>query len=433
MMSKTVSIKTLGCKLNQYESSRIEQQFLERGWKVLPFGESADIVIVNTCTVTDRSDKKCRNYIRQGARFSNSKRVIVTGCLADAENAALVTMPEVDHVLGNAEKDSLFLRLEERYRDSEFGTLMKAVSDNAAGAHKKSKRQSFRTRGYIKIQDGCDGICSYCIVPAVRGKPRSRRPGEILDQAQQLIDAGCPEIVLTGITIGKYLYDRMRLTDIISRLLQLEGTFRIRVTSIEPNHVTDELVSLYENPRLCRHIHLPLQSGSDKILKLMQRTYSVSQYAAVVEKLRSRVPGIAIGSDIIIGYPGESEDDFRMSVAMVAECNFASVHQFKFSPRKGTMAAALTRDISSDAIQERSVRMRENSGITGLEYRKQFEGSTLMSVIERKSGGSGFTSLTDNYIKMDLDGSAIDVRAGSIVPVKLVSAGLKRNCGKIVE
>lgn len=432
MKNKTVSIKTLGCKLNQYESSRIEQQFLERGWEVLPFGEDADIVIINTCTVTDRSDKKCRNYIRQGSRFSKSNQVVVTGCLADAEKALLEGMPEVGLVFANAEKDSLFQRLEDRYTDFGFDMVPGSVPAEVPGRHKHSNRQTSRTRGYIKIQDGCDGICSYCVVPTVRGKPQSRKPEEIVEQAKQLIGSGCPELVLTGITIGKYRYDTMRLSDLIARLLKLEGTFRIRVTSIEPNHVTDELVSLYENPRLCRHIHLPLQSGSDKILGLMQRAYTISQYAAVVEKLKRRIPVIAIGTDIIIGFPGETTDDFHQSLTMVTDCGFASVHQFTFSPRKGTGAAALLRNFASGEIAERAARMREQAGAAGLAYRKQFEGSTLMSVIERNTSGAAGTALSDNYIKINLENLSPEVTAGSIVPVKLISARPNRNSGIIV-
>ncbi len=419
-MSKTFCIKTLGCKLNQYESARIAQQFLEAGWRVVDFGERADAVIINTCTVTDRSDKKCRNLIRQGARFSKSGGVIVTGCMAESARESLDMMKEVEVCFANSEKEIIFHYVESR----PGGKITPAPSASPLPFN--------RTRGYVKIQDGCDQGCSYCIIPSVRGKPRSRSAYEIIEHARTLIDASCPEIVLTGITIGNYSDSGYDLAALVNAIAGLPGNFRLRITSIEPTHVNDALVELLAHPRVCPHLHLPLQSGSDRILSLMNRPYSRSQYLTVVHKIKSKIPDIALGCDIIVGFPGETETDFADTLETIREASFSYVHQFTFSPRKNTPAASM-KPLRDDVVRKRNARVREVAQGIGLAYRRKFMGSTLSCVIEKKKSDDTITAISANYIKIAVppDECAHALR-GKIAPVILEQVSIGYNTGRIV-
>lgn len=465
-MSKTFSIKTLGCKLNQYETAQIAAQFLDNGWKALPFGERVDLVIINTCTVTDKSDRKCRKFIRQGAALSKAGKAIVTGCLVERDPAVLKRMPEVMEVFTNSEKESIYTRMAEehggqlRYPHSETGSRYPGKAEDAhpheyrildgdrssaeKGRDKNSARRGtivrsaetplpyFHTRGYIKIQDGCDGGCSYCVIPSVRGKPRSRPFQEVLDHAKRLIDNGCPELVLTGITVGKYNRDGKTLPELVADLIGISGRFRLRITSIEPDHLTKPLLDLFRSEKICNHIHLPLQSGSDRILHTMKRPYTRAEYLNTIDDIRAIVPDIALGTDLIIGFPGEGESDFQQTIEMVNSIKFSYVHQFTFSPRSGTDAALMEQDLSARIISERSDRLRELSKRIGLEYRKRFEGKILESVIEKNRFSDNYTAVTDNYIKITLeDSDQNDERRGRLAPVKLIMAGIERNRGII--
>lgn len=425
-MPKTFCIKTLGCKLNQYESSLMAHRFLSHGWEPVEFGLEADVVIINTCTVTDRSDKKCRSHIRQGARFSRGGGVIVTGCLAEARRDELQAMPEVLAAFANSEKDDIILHAER--------LLSESPVPDATGDSSDSPLPFLHTRGFLKIQDGCDNSCSYCIVPSVRGGARSRDFGGILGHARKLIDAGCPELVLTGITIGGYSDGGRDLASLVEALAELEGNFRLRITSIEPNHVTGRIAGLLNHPRVCPHIHLPLQSGSDRILGLMNRPYSRREYLSVVAMLRSACPGIAVGADIIIGFPGETEDDFLLSLETVGEAGFAYVHQFTFSPRSGTPAADMPGRVPARVAGERGERLRRAALERALEFRTAHLGTVLDAVVEKNRGGGGYTAVSGNYIKIALEDDEITERSrGTLAGVMLDSVSAAGNRGHIVR
>ncbi len=441
-MAGSFSIKTLGCKLNQYESSLIAHQLKRHGWVVKPFGEQVDVVIVNTCTVTDRSDKKCRNYIRQGSRFSRCGGTVVTGCLAERDPGGLRSMPQVREVYGNDDKTVLHLKLEELIAEDR-GTA--CDRDHKERCEAEGAVHSFHdaddawplpldhTRGFLKIQDGCDGICSYCVVPSVRGAPRSRDLGEVLHHAEVLVDNGCPELVLSGITIGKYRSGGTDLAGLVVKLQRIPGDFRVRITSIEPNHITPELIGMLGRDRVCGHIHIPVQSGSDRILERMRRPYSVNQLKHIIDSIRTHNEDIAIGSDMIVGFPGESDEDFNMSLDIVGWSGFSYVHQFTFSPREGTPAASTGKPVPPAVTARRAALLKKLSRETGLRYRKRFEGRVLPSVIEYGREYGVFTAVSDNYIKMKL-GFSPDPTAfeGKIVGVKLKDAGTDSNSGAIV-
>jgi threonylcarbamoyladenosine tRNA methylthiotransferase MtaB len=400
------SVKTLGCKLNQYESSMIASALASFGWHAVEFGECADLVIINTCTVTDNADRKCRNYIRQGARQSRSGRVVVTGCLARRDPLEITAMREVAGVVDNTDR----------------GTLAKRLLDAAGFPH--NSRASFseeaslpygHVRAFLRVQDGCDGECAYCIVPEVRGKPSSRPFDDVMRHARMLAGSGIKEIVLTGITIGRYDCGGRDLADLVSALLDLDGNFRVRITSIEPRHLSAKLVALYANPRLCPHSHLPLQSGSDAVLRRMKRPYTGSEYLDKVSLLRSVREEIAIGTDIIVGFPGETDDEFAETISMVEKAGFAFVHQFAFSPRSGTEAAGVKR-CGAAVVRARSDTLRSIARALGERFATGMIGTTVDAVITREQ--NGLSALTPHYLSLPLvDG--LGIVPGDFVAVRI--------------
>jgi threonylcarbamoyladenosine tRNA methylthiotransferase MtaB len=399
------SIKTLGCKLNQYESGQIASGLISRGWQSVSFGEEADIVVIHTCTVTDNSDRKCRNYIRQGARSASGGKVIVTGCLGRRDPAGLRAMDEVAAVLDSS-SENLYAEIE-----SAVGLLPPMSADRLSSGKN-------RTRAFLKIQDGCDGRCSYCIVPSVRGLPVSRSFDDIISHAKELIAAGIPEIIFTGITIGKYNDNGRDLSALASAVLALEGDFRLRITSIEPRHATPQLIALFGHPKLCDHIHLPLQSGSDAILSAMNRPYTKAEFLTVVHALKKQLPDISIGTDIIVGYPGETDDDFKDTLSVVREAGFSSVHQFTYSARSGTVSSS-EKECDPSVVTVR-LKMLKTLACEQTElFRGRFMGKVLSCVIER---GEGDSALSSGYLKIN-PGPGASVYAGRIMPVKITACG----------
>ncbi len=420
MYEKTFSIKTLGCKCNQYESAQIASQFLSSGYKAVPFGTPADIVIINTCTVTDKSNKKSRNYIRQGAKFSKTGKVIVTGCMVGTHKDELDAMNEVQASFTNMQKDHILV----------LSGAIDSININSINEISNNYALPFmRTRGYIKIQDGCDEGCSYCIVPKVRGNPISRPVDDIIKHAQFLIEHSCPEIVLTGITIGKYHYYDDTLASLIKKIVALDGNFRVRVTSVEPTHVNDELIDILKHDKVCKHIHLPLQSGSDSVLLQMNRPYTADFYTKLIDRIRTAIPEIAIGTDIIVGFPTESDKDFEATVRLVREVSFAYVHQFSYSPREGTISSNY-RALSYDIVHARAQRLRDVAQECSYRYRLQFLNTMRAAVIEKDE--NDITALTDNYLKVSLENNHNSrSKLGTIVPVMIASVSREKIKGLI--
>jgi threonylcarbamoyladenosine tRNA methylthiotransferase MtaB len=425
-VNKTFSIKTLGCKLNQFESSQIVESLHNAGWRQKKFGEKASVVIVNTCTVTAKSDKKCRNYIRQGARFSSLPGVVVIGCLAEYKSKELNEMPEVALILGNQKKRSLLLEIKKKFK-KDFSLKSKNLS-----SAKVKKKQPPQSRPFLKIQDGCAGKCSYCIIPYVRGKPRSVNYKTVLKEAEEIIASGRKEIVLTGITIGGYSDSGYDLPDLIEKLTQLRGNFRIRITSLEPNHLTDKLLDLLGHEKICHHLHLPLQAGSDRILQRMKRRYSVKEYKHVIEKIKSRYPNLALGTDLIVGFPGEEESDFQMNLDLINWAGFAYLHQFLYSPRLGTEAYSLKQTVSENEIINRSKILRSFSSKIQSAYMSRFINQTFSCVVEKK--GQGFIGVSDNYLKIffNSDDFKFDLK-NKFCPVKLLEVKNNRPRGVCLD
>ncbi len=410
MRNPTFSICTLGCKVNQYESERIIQDFLNHGFELVDFSDEANVYIINTCTVTNVSDHKSRRAIRRAIGRNHPAFVVVTGCYVNAFLAGLRELDGVDVLIRNEDKPH----------------LAKLVVDKVfPGSSRESRGVSLRprlhTRAPLKVQDGCDRFCSYCIVPYARGKPLSRSRKEVLAEATRLVEVGVKEIVVTGINLGRYgcdLLGGIGLEELLADLAQIPGLARIRLSSIEPFDITPGLVNLISsNPVFCRHLHIPLQSGSDEILRAMNRNYTGEDYAGVIEEIREKIPKVAITTDVMVGFPGETERHFKRTKDLIHQVEPRKIHVFRFSPRPGTLACSLPGRVSTDVEKERSAELIELGEELARDFIEGFVGRRLEVLVEKLVGDNLLTGLTDNYIRVhfkglpDLVGELVSVHA----------------------
>ncbi len=377
------ALTSLGCRLNQAEIEELGRRLSRLGAEIVPPDGEADVYIVNTCTVTHIADRKSRNLIRRLKREHPRSLVLATGCYAERAPEEL-RRAGADLVIGNKEKEEIPLRISDIFdlRDEE--------------ALKSPPR--LRTRAFIKIQDGCDQFCSYCIVPFVRGRERDVPPQKIIATIREREAEGYKEVVLTGTQIGSYRTEG-GLAHLLRRILKETRIPRIRLSSIHPQSLTEELLSLWEDRRLCRHLHIPLQSGSDAILRKMRRPYTTDQFRKAVELARSLIPDLAITTDVMVGFPGEGEREFEESLAFCREMKFASIHTFIFSPRPGTAAASMPDDVPYEEKKRRSKLIRELSRSGWLEFAQRFLNGVLDVLWEEREGElwSGYTS---NYLRV---------------------------------
>ncbi len=441
----TFALATLGCKVNQADSEAIGEQMSAAGFVQRDFTEDADIYIVNTCTVTNLGDRSSRQLIAQAHRRHPDALLVVTGCYAEINPIAVAALPGVDLVVGNPAKDALVDAIRSHTplpsNDTPVGTdvdgsrspsnlsrpLLPVVpfdtqhigSDTLLALHDEEPeadnptRLTSRTRVQMKVQDGCDNRCTYCIVPSVRGKSRSRSIEAIVEQVRRKTRAGFKEIVLTGIHLGDYHPDedaQRDLGDLIATLLSETEMPRIRVSSLEPEDFRLEWLEHWQNPRMCRHLHLPLQSGSDAILRRMARRYNSARYAQIIHEAKRLVPAIAISTDIIVGFPGESDEDFEQTYQLARELEFAKAHVFRFSPRQGTAAARMRGQIQDSLKKERSERLLALNEQHGRQFREQFLGQSVDVLVEHPRNGR-WEGLTDNYLRVELH--ALPERASS--------------------
>ena len=427
-----IAFHTLGCKVNQYETEAMKEQFLERGWTVVEETEEADCYIINTCTVTNLADRKSRQFIRRAKKVSPNAVVAVTGCYSQVKPEELWDMPEVDVLTGNGDKPHLIDLVENCLKDRhrirkvlEYGEL-KDYTDRGIILSMEG-----RTRAYIKIEEGCNRFCAYCLIPFARGKVRSRDPEEIVEEARALIEKGFKEIVLTGINTAlygteegfkeKYGVKEDGIESIIRRIDSLPGDFRIRLSSLEPTVVNAEYVGrLMKYPKLCPHLHLSIQSGSDKIIKAMNRHYSRQDYLDIVKVLREYDPGYGITTDIIVGFPGETEEDFEDSLRMVDEAGFLKVHVFKYSKRKGTKAESMKDQVRGEVKNLRSDRLMEAGEKAAGEFFKKERGKLRTVLFEEVLKNGLVTGYTENYIRVYAD--AFENLLNEFVKVRLEEA-----------
>lgn len=418
---QSVSVKTLGCKLNQSESDAIATKFAERGMRIVEFGERADLTVINTCTVTNDAARGSRAAIRQAIRNSPQGRIAVTGCYAQISPRKIEAIAGVDLILGSDEKYRIFDHLD-KIVGGKLETPLTFVNDR--GEFDSVSEDGFisatsRTRAFLKVQDGCDYHCTYCIIPFARGRARSRSLHDAIDEARRLADKGFQEIVITGINVGTYRWANGRiynLADLLDGLQNVDGIARIRLSSIEPNTVTDELLALVRDSQvICPHLHIPLQSGHDEILHAMGRKYRLEDYARLMEKFRVHLPDAALGTDVIVGFPGETDKHFAATHAFITACPFTYLHIFRYSPRDGTAAVRLPSPADGEAAKYRSRILYETHTMMKSAYARRFIGRTLPVLFDH-SEASPYCGYTPNYIRVavaanqDLAGKIIDIR-----------------------
>jgi threonylcarbamoyladenosine tRNA methylthiotransferase MtaB len=440
-----VYLQTLGCKLNESELEAWARDFAARGDEVVDDPRLAETIVLNTCTVTAQAARKSRNLTRHLARTHADAQIVLTGCFATMSPAQAQTLPNVALVVPNADKDKLVQLAGARLRDLDFQIaangcrVPEAVSGDMnlpSPIGRGVKGEGLRTRAFVKIEDGCNMSCAYCIIPLARGRARSRPQNEIVDEIQQLVDAGYQEAILTGVQISDYRLEerekgrgRLRgLCDLVAAILTETQLPRLRLTSIAPWDLDEELLDLFSDSRLCRHLHLSLQSGSSTVLRRMRRPYTAEQFAAAVAMTRAKIPDVAITTDVIVGFPGEADVEFEESLEFVERMQFARAHVFSYSARQGTVAATLplhVDDLTKEARQKAMQRVADDSL---RRFAEKFVGRTLNVLYEAQTpspveGGSGWglwSGYTDNYIRVVT--RSTDDLSNRIVPTRLVEA-----------
>ena len=401
-MKKAASF-ALGCKVNQYESEAIAELFQEKGYEIVGIDEAADVYVINTCTVTNFGDKKSRQLIRKVKRQNENAIVCVVGCYAQTAPQELEKVEGVNLVLGTKDRAQI-VEMVENYKvengvESHVSDIMKERLFEPLSIQKLANR----TRAYLKIQDGCSQFCSYCIIPYARGPIRSRDPQDVLAEVKRLAENGFKEVVLTGIHVASYGKDRRdtSLIEILRQVHEVEGIDRIRFISIEPNVVTEEFAqAIADMPKVCDHFHLSLQSGCDKTLKEMNRKYDTEKYRQAAATLRKYLPEVALTTDIIAGFPGETEEDFQASYDFAKEIGFAKIHAFPYSPKKGTPAAARKDQLLNAVKADRSHRLIELSDKMADDFIQAYVGKDVEVLFERAIGEGVYEGHTTNYIKV---------------------------------
>jgi threonylcarbamoyladenosine tRNA methylthiotransferase MtaB len=427
---------TFGCRCNQADSAGIRASLSRSSMEETDCCRDAELVVVNSCTVTHRTDQQVRQMVRRLCRENPGARVVVTGCYAERDPEALASIQGVDLVVGNFDKqrlDEIVLEYEEPCSKRIIRSPLDSLIPDAIA---RMSRTGGKTRPFIKLQDGCDARCSYCIVPLVRGPGKSARPEEILDEIRELVRAGFKEIVLTGVHLGSYgrkLTPRVRLVDLLVRILEIRGLGRLRLSSLEPMRFQREIVLMAaENPIIAPHFHIPLQSGSNKILRRMRRPYTAGYFLDLLEYIHAILPNAAIGSDIIVGFPGETDSDFHETCELVDKAPLTYLHVFPFSAREKTDAFSMPDAVSSGIIKERSRILGDISRRKNLAFRRRFLGSRLPALTLAKEEAMGERiALTENYIHTRLNECGLP--PNRLVTVRIDSVQGDRTAASIAD
>ena len=400
IVMKKVSFKTLGCRLNQYETDALVTRFHQAGYELVDFSEPADITVINTCTVTRQSDQKSRNIINQAARKNSSGMVVVTGCMAKHSKEQLEASGKITYVVDNERKSQIVSLVDAHFR----GEIMQP--DNLTGDvfGFETVDKSLHTRTSIKVQDGCNNFCSYCIVPSVRGRAVSRPPDQVLDNIRRVVDNGFREVVITGVNIGRYTGGGLDITRLIERILELPGDFRVRVSSLEPDGFGPEFHRLFAHPKMTPHLHLCIQSGSDRILSRMRRMYTVSSFMEILDAFRKHFPDFNFTTDVIVGFPGETDEDFRHTVEVVRDARFSHVHTFRYSRRGGTRAARMEGHVEERVKRERGEVIRELSARNRISYMESMLGKQQRVLVERVDKHGSARGYGEHYLPVHFPG-----------------------------
>lgn len=401
-MSQTVALHTLGCKLNFAETSAIGNEFLKNGFSVVDFKDKPDVYVFNTCTVTENAEKECRQLVRRALRTNPEAYIIVTGCYAQLRPDEISAIDGVDTVLGNNEKFEIFSILKDFNKKNLSCIYVSPNEDLNYFGKASSTDADSRTRAYFKIQDGCDYKCTYCTIPLARGKSRSMNPDLAIKEFVNLINQGYKEIILTGVNVGDYgkNYDT-NLYQLLKNFVNIDGDFRIRISSIEPNLLTDEIIDLtLSTNKICDHFHIPLQSGSNNILHSMQRRYNVEDYTNTILKIKNRIPDAGIGVDVIVGYPGETEKEFMETYNLLLDLPISYLHVFTYSERPDTKAILLNNQVEHSERKRRNKMLRILSDKKKNHFYNEMIGKKLEVLFETEVGDGMIKGFSSNYVRV---------------------------------
>lgn len=418
---KKVAFYTLGCKVNQYETEAMLELFEKDGYEQVNSEEYADVYVINTCTVTHMSDRKSRQYIRRVKKKNPDAIIAVVGCYSQVSPEEILDIEEVNLVMGTNDRRKIVEEIRKIDASKKVSTVDDIMKVKAFEEIEISQTNG-KTRAFMKIQDGCDRFCTYCIIPYARGRVRSRDIDSIVDEVKKLAKNGYKEVVLTGIHVasyGKDLKDKdIKLLDVIKQINEIEAIERIRLSSVEPILFTDEFVNeVLKMEKVCPHYHLSLQSGCDETLKRMNRRYTTSEYKTIVDRLRDKMPNVAITTDVIVGFPGETNEEFKQTYEFLKDIELSQMHIFKYSPRKGTPAATMENQIDPQMKHFRSEQLLNLSKENFSKFATKFIGSELEVLFEQNIEGNKFEGLTSNYIRVVVE-SDKNIQ-GQILKVKI--------------
>ncbi|MHB1650986.1 MAG: tRNA (N(6)-L-threonylcarbamoyladenosine(37)-C(2))-methylthiotransferase MtaB [Desulfitobacteriaceae bacterium] len=424
-LERAVCLVTLGCKVNQTEGEAVAQLFRGAGYRVVNSEEPANVVVINTCTVTNTGGSKSRQMIRKMIKAHPESFVVVMGCYAQTAPGDVLGIEGVDLVLGTQDRGRILEFIREGCEEEQPQSVVHNIMEAKDFEELPLLEEESRTRATLKIEEGCNQFCTYCIIPYARGPVRSRLPENALAEARKLVEAGYKEVVLTGIHTGAYGQDfdaEWNLARLVREFGQIPGLERLRLSSIEPMEVTPDLISaIEESPIICRHLHIPLQSGSAEILAKMKRPYTLEDYSALLERLKRILPGLAVTTDVIVGFPGEKEEHHRQALAYTEACAFAGIHVFPYSKREGTPAALYPNQLSNAVKQERSREMLAAARRSQERYKRHFLGQTMKVLIETVDTGGVAFGHTENYLGVNLLASENEKgwEPGNIVSIEL--------------
>ncbi|AKG73956.1 tRNA (N(6)-L-threonylcarbamoyladenosine(37)-C(2))-methylthiotransferase MtaB [Salinicoccus halodurans] len=433
MNEKTIAFHTLGCKVNHYETEAMWQVFKDDGYSRVDFDQNADVFVINTCTVTNTGDKKSRQVIRRAIRKNPDAVVCVTGCYAQTAPKDIMDIPGVDIIIGTEDRDKLLGYVDQYHKERQPINGVKNIMKKRTYEEMDVPYFTDRTRATLKIQEGCNNFCTFCIIPWARGLMRSRDPEKVVEQAAQLVDQGYKEIVLTGIHTGGYGEDLKdyNLAQLLRDLEEVDGLNRLRISSIEASQLTDEVIDVInDSNKIVRHLHIPIQSGSDTVLKRMRRKYTMEFFESRIIKLKKIMPNVAITSDVIVGFPGETEEEFMETYDFINKHHFSELHVFPYSIRTGTPAARMTDQVDETVKSERVHRLIELSDSLAQEYANLFKDDVLEIIPEEEKDGK-LIGHSDNYLKVEVEGDAS--LTGELVKVKITEPGYPVSKGEVVK
>ena len=433
--TKKVSFITLGCKVNQYDSDAMRTLFIHRGYKPVEHSEVADVYIINTCSVTSIGDRKSRQVIRKIRRNNPDAVIAATGCYAQVAPEELEKMGDVDVIVGHQNRNKIVDYIEEAEKSEKTVNAVKDIMSIREYENLTVDPEGeVKARAFVKVQEGCDNYCTFCIIPYARGRLKSRKQEDAVDEIKKLVEKGYREVVLTGIHLGNYgrdLRNGTSLSTLVSELLKIPNLLRIRLGSIESVELSDELINIIKNEkRVCHHLHLPLQSGSDAVLKSMNRHYRLRQYKDLIAMLREKIPNLALTTDLIVGFPGETEENFKETLKTLHELKFSAIHVFPFSKRTGTPAAMYPNQITNEEKKKRVHRVQELEKKISKEFRCEFLNKIVHVLAENKKE-EYFEGFSDEYIRVTIKGE--NVKRGhlySVIVEEVTDEGL---IGRVIE